>query len=81
MKYEQTYRQDRRMQYTCWCEAYRFPHRMGSGDCPYHLYKYNCLACGSDSDCEVEHPDAPMASTETLSAAQLNEGVPSYGQR
>ncbi len=32
---------------SCYCNAYPFPHRRGSGDCKGHWYPYLCSNCGA----------------------------------
>ncbi len=71
-KWELTERRDGRKQMTCWCEAYRFPHRIGSGDCGYHITQELCDACDTGY-CEFHGTD--NFQEPSLSRAERNRDL------
>lgn len=73
LEWEQTERRDGRKQMTCWCDAYRFPHRIGGGDCGYHIDQKFCDACDSGY-CEFHGTD-DFQESETLSNAERNRDL------
>ena len=70
-----TVRHDGKDQVTCRCDGYRFPHRMGGGDCEFQDDYDLCDAC-QDGECKYHETYIvePYIS-ETLSAAQRNPGL------
>ncbi len=66
-------------QITCRCIAYRFPHRISSGDCHFDKNREHCPSC-DHGHCEL-HETYRSYRSETLSAAERNPGLNESLQR
>ncbi len=74
MEWEQTTRRDGRKQMTCWCPGYKFPHRIGGGNCDYHMEQDKCPAC-ADGYCEFHQVSDYQELDVSLTTAERNPSL------